>query len=227
MRWNCPAPTAARIAHQLALLTGQWNFPALLQRIARGLDRHRPLRVKRVGFVMSAVCPVYPKQQTFPDQVGTSHLCHNRTSKRLRQGQPEGERFDGSKRRRPMHYSPLMKVHCPRCPVPDTSPCGAAPTVWLMHARAKTSIPSDGLVEVSPSSTQAKPVHGTRRYFVRFARHPRVPSQPGRGVQPPMVHPAIPTSAARDGCLSSALFEVHPAAQTYGNRPSWPTLRLG
>jgi hypothetical protein len=25
---------------QFALLTGQWNFPALLQRIARGLDRH-------------------------------------------------------------------------------------------------------------------------------------------------------------------------------------------
>jgi hypothetical protein len=30
--------------------------------------------------VMSAVCPVYPKQQTFPDPVGTSHLCHERTS---------------------------------------------------------------------------------------------------------------------------------------------------
>jgi hypothetical protein len=29
---------------------------------------------------MSAVCPVYPKQQTFPDPVGTSHLCQNRTS---------------------------------------------------------------------------------------------------------------------------------------------------
>jgi hypothetical protein len=28
---------------------------------------------------MSAVCPVYPKQQTFPDAVGTSHLCHVRT----------------------------------------------------------------------------------------------------------------------------------------------------
>jgi hypothetical protein len=37
-----------------------------------------PVRVKRVGFVMSAVCPVYPKQQTFPDAVGTSHLCQNR-----------------------------------------------------------------------------------------------------------------------------------------------------
>ena len=34
-----------------------------------------PLRVKRVGFVMSAVCPVCPKQQTSPDPVGTSHLC--------------------------------------------------------------------------------------------------------------------------------------------------------
>ena len=26
------------------------------------------------------VCPVYPKQQTFPDPVGTSHLCQKRTS---------------------------------------------------------------------------------------------------------------------------------------------------
>jgi len=46
---------------------------------------HRCLRVgdvhsiKRVGFVMSAVCPVYPRQQTFPGPVGTSHLCHKRT----------------------------------------------------------------------------------------------------------------------------------------------------
>ena len=38
-----------------------------------------PLRVKRVGFVMSPVCPVYPKQQTFPDPVDTSHLCQNQT----------------------------------------------------------------------------------------------------------------------------------------------------
>jgi hypothetical protein len=30
--------------------------------------------------VMSAVCPVYPKQQTFPDAVGTSHVCQKRTS---------------------------------------------------------------------------------------------------------------------------------------------------
>jgi hypothetical protein len=38
-----------------------------------------PVRVKRVGFVMSAVCPVYPQQQTSPDTVGTSHLCHELT----------------------------------------------------------------------------------------------------------------------------------------------------
>jgi hypothetical protein len=31
--------------------------------------------IKRVSFVMSAVCPVYPKHQTLPDPVGTSHLC--------------------------------------------------------------------------------------------------------------------------------------------------------
>jgi hypothetical protein len=28
---------------------------------------------------MSAICPVYLKQQTFPDPVGTSHLCQDRT----------------------------------------------------------------------------------------------------------------------------------------------------
>jgi hypothetical protein len=38
------------------------------------------LWVKRVGFVMSAICLVYPKQQTFPDPVGTSHLCQLRTT---------------------------------------------------------------------------------------------------------------------------------------------------
>jgi tripartite-type tricarboxylate transporter receptor subunit TctC len=36
--------------------------------------------VRRVAFVMSAVCPVYPNQRTFPDSVGTSHLCQFRTS---------------------------------------------------------------------------------------------------------------------------------------------------
>jgi hypothetical protein len=30
-------------------------------------------------FVMSAVCPVNSQQQTFPDAVGTSHLCKFRT----------------------------------------------------------------------------------------------------------------------------------------------------
>jgi hypothetical protein len=35
--------------------------------------------VKRVGFVMSAVRPVYPKQQTFPGPIGTSHLCQKPT----------------------------------------------------------------------------------------------------------------------------------------------------
>jgi hypothetical protein len=40
-----------------------------------------PVWVKRVGFVMSAVCPVYTQQRTFPDPVGTSHLCHERKSR--------------------------------------------------------------------------------------------------------------------------------------------------
>jgi hypothetical protein len=39
-------------------------------------SRQCPLWVKRVGFPMSDVCPVYPQQQTFPDPAGTSHLGH-------------------------------------------------------------------------------------------------------------------------------------------------------
>jgi hypothetical protein len=35
--------------------------------------------VKRVGFVMSAICPVYPEHQTFPGPVGTSHLGQEQT----------------------------------------------------------------------------------------------------------------------------------------------------
>ena len=42
--------------------------------IACALQRCR-LRVIRVGFVMSVVCPVYPKQQTLPNTVDTAHLC--------------------------------------------------------------------------------------------------------------------------------------------------------
>jgi hypothetical protein len=38
-----------------------------------------PLRIKRVGFVMSAVCPVNSILQTFPDPVSTSHLGHTQT----------------------------------------------------------------------------------------------------------------------------------------------------
>jgi hypothetical protein len=41
-------------------------------------SRQCPLWVKRVGFVMSAICPVNPRQQTFPGPVGTSHLCQGR-----------------------------------------------------------------------------------------------------------------------------------------------------
>jgi hypothetical protein len=36
--------------------------------------------IKRVAFVMFAVCPVRPKQRTFPDAVGTSHLCEMEAS---------------------------------------------------------------------------------------------------------------------------------------------------
>ena len=48
------------------------------------LPNHNPPRfytawVSRVGLVMSVVCPVYLQHQTFPDQVGSSHLCQDRT----------------------------------------------------------------------------------------------------------------------------------------------------
>jgi hypothetical protein len=36
-----------------------------------------PLRVKRVGFVISAACPVYTQHQTFPDP-GDFALCQER-----------------------------------------------------------------------------------------------------------------------------------------------------
>jgi hypothetical protein len=35
---------------------------------------------KRVGFVMVAVCPIYPQQQTFQGPVGTSQKCQKPTS---------------------------------------------------------------------------------------------------------------------------------------------------
>jgi hypothetical protein len=50
-------------------------LPNTMSHTALG-DTPSPPAVKHVGFVMSAVSPVYPKQQTFPDPVGTSHLCH-------------------------------------------------------------------------------------------------------------------------------------------------------
>src|SRR6266850_8183432 len=49
-----------------------------------------PLRVRRVGFVMSAVCPVYPQQQTSPDPVGTSHLGQEPTSRRTSRPEERG-----------------------------------------------------------------------------------------------------------------------------------------
>ena len=43
------------------------------------MSAQSPDRVRCVDFVMSALCPVYLQQQTFPDPGGTSHLCHKRT----------------------------------------------------------------------------------------------------------------------------------------------------
>jgi hypothetical protein len=60
---------------QFSLLTGKWNLPALLQRIARGLDRHVRFGVSRVGLTSCPSRPLYPEHRTFPDAVATSHLC--------------------------------------------------------------------------------------------------------------------------------------------------------
>ena len=57
-----------------------------------GLARRCPLRVNRVGFVMSAVCPVNSQQQTFPDPAGTSHLGQKQTWPRVRPNQAVAEK---------------------------------------------------------------------------------------------------------------------------------------
>ena len=56
-----------------------------------------PFRVSRVGFVMSAVCPLYPEQRTFPDPVGISHLCQLPTSQ-CRRGAGQGYERPGAHR---------------------------------------------------------------------------------------------------------------------------------
>ena len=43
-----------------------------------------PLRVRRVDFVMSALCPVCTQHQTFSEPNGTSHLGQERTSENQR-----------------------------------------------------------------------------------------------------------------------------------------------
>src|SRR5882757_6495538 len=48
-------------------------------RMSRVLDDVR-FGVSRVGLTSCPPRPPYPKQQTFPDPVGTSHLCHQRKS---------------------------------------------------------------------------------------------------------------------------------------------------
>src|SRR3981081_547467 len=60
-----PSTDCSEDRHQLALLTGQCNFLALLHLTARGLD---------------SVWPVYPKPQTFPDPVGLRRLHHLRAA---------------------------------------------------------------------------------------------------------------------------------------------------
>src|SRR5258705_11154140 len=59
--------------HPITNQSNIWSTCALVDNRPREWARCL-LWVKRVGFVMSAVCPVYPQQQTSPDTVGTSHL---------------------------------------------------------------------------------------------------------------------------------------------------------
>ena len=62
--------------------------------------------------VMSAACPVYPQHQTFPDQVGTSHLCQERKSL-ASAGRPYRARNlragDGGERHRQLAPDPLAR----------------------------------------------------------------------------------------------------------------------
>ena len=75
---STPQSNAFRRRSQLLIVTAHQAEPNF--RNASICDGEVTLWVKRVGFVMSAVCPVYPKQQTFPDPVGTSHLGQTRKS---------------------------------------------------------------------------------------------------------------------------------------------------
>jgi hypothetical protein len=77
------APSADRHASPLIrrLAPGK-GFPerkAALTAARSNTPSQCPRWVKRVGFVMSAICPVYPKQQTSPGPVGTSRSCHKQT----------------------------------------------------------------------------------------------------------------------------------------------------
>jgi hypothetical protein len=78
------APSADRHASPLIrrLAPGK-GFPerkAALTAARSNTPAQCPRWVKRVGLVMSVVCPVYPQHQTFPDPVGTSRLGHYRKS---------------------------------------------------------------------------------------------------------------------------------------------------
>src|SRR5260370_598390 len=58
--------------------SAQFNpaWPAKFRRHSRPATSEKG-HSRRLGHV--GVCPVYPKQQTFLDPVGTSHLCQERT----------------------------------------------------------------------------------------------------------------------------------------------------
>src|SRR5260370_2542222 len=68
-----------RNGHPISLAFRFWPWSEVKSSLRRGKEPF-PRWVKRVGFVTSTVCPVDPKQQTFPDSVDTSHLCQNRKS---------------------------------------------------------------------------------------------------------------------------------------------------
>jgi hypothetical protein len=70
--------SAATIAASFAA-HGPVELPRVAAADRKGPGPPRPLRVKRVGFAMSAICPVYPDEQTSSGWGGRSQTGQEET----------------------------------------------------------------------------------------------------------------------------------------------------
>ena len=111
-----------------------------------------PVWVKRVGFVMSAVCPVYPQQQTSPDTVGTSHLCQERTPQQIHVVSALPLKADSSRTLLEVRFAPTAEVAV------------AAYSIKSLAPRR------DGASFRKPCFAETIDIHLTPRYTA--ARHP-------------------------------------------------------